>query len=226
MAIIPLHADIISRPLHTTYQWQQALMSIDNHPYGVGDIRHVYAISDIIQGIPQNGDRKRFCENKRYLLLCQFLESNDYPIITTKNHSIFAKWLSSRIRFKKHPNTTLVVHLRIGDSITRNLTRYFHPISYYRSTLSIPNGIRDVVLVAGIHTRIQRKHTEVDNNARYVQDVARVFEQRSYRVFLLVDTSADDALVFMARALYFAKSGGGFSKLVSNVVRYMGGTVL
>lgn len=217
--------------LQTIKQLQKHLVSRDVNQYRKRDFAKAYRISDMLMGIThanhsldKNVSRNldTFCENKQNLLACRFLEEFHYRKFSREEFHYFAKWLRQNVRVtqEKLPNTMLVVHLRIGDVINANNTRYFRQMSYYK-TVQIPTCIRDVVLVAGAHKRLS-----MVRSVTYVHGVAITFQRRGYNTSLLINASADESLVFIVRSRYFLSGMGGFAELLERMVVQFGGVLI
>lgn len=135
--------------------------------------------------------------------------------------------------------TTLVVHLRLGDVLEvvddvqrmwetgrgttyRNGYRYLFDRSCYE-TVQIPAVVDSVVLVgSSTHGGRSRRKTET-----YIALVAGHFGSLGLGVRWRGEHWApDDELSYMSRAAYFLGSGGGFSVVAAALVSERGGTVL
>ena len=136
-------------------------------------------------------------------------------------------------------NQTLVVHLRTGDVIDNNDI----PVREYLSwnvKYHDRNYSRGLPFYAEIWDRIQSEHLAVDGilvvtgwhvqrphfrSIAYINEVIKYFEQMVDRVDLRVNENPDEDFVIMSRSTLFVKSGGGFSKMISEMVQRNGGRV-
>tara|TARA_Y100000748_G_C15456584_1_gene473168 strand:- start:589 stop:1041 length:453 start_codon:yes stop_codon:yes gene_type:complete len=126
-------------------------------------------------------------------------------------------------------NDTIVVHLRLGDVLDlpyyrekRNIARmYVRPITFFRN-LKLPTTVKTAFIVSNVSFRtygIPWKSKE------YLKNVTEILQSRYLHVVNYTGATPDDDFLFMTRAFYFVKSGGGFSNLVSHMVRMYNHTV-
>ena len=140
----------------------------------------------------------------------------------------------------------IVVHLRLGDvldmghkrddgrpdtarnfnegvTLTLENVQYVKPRSYYEAVIrATKSGTRHVTLVGSA------KHGGADHYAsvQYREDVVRLFEAHNFSVSGRWEKRPDADFVWMAHATTFVLGGGGYSKLVGQVVKRLGGEVL
>jgi hypothetical protein len=132
----------------------------------------------------------------------------------------------------------LIIHLRIGDvldnsdySVSDHLKRpiphknklmYVKPLSYYIKTIKIAKKkkIRNIILIGGYHTNTT--HTKSD---LYVDTIEKLFRNNNFICKKRINQDPDDDFVIMCNAKYFLPSGGGFSSVITEIVRLKGGTV-
>ena len=124
------------------------------------------------------------------------------------------------------PSDAVVVHLRVGDVWElpkyNGNDEYQVPLSFYEQHLhSFPAEARLVVLVAGSHMY----YDSYVYSSAYIDRVRALFEASGYEVRLRAGNLPDDDVVFMARARYFMQSAGGFSYLIAQISKRMGGRV-
>ena len=122
---------------------------------------------------------------------------------------------------------SVVVHLRIGDvweeSRYNGQSFYQVPLSFYEQHLGeLPADITNAILVGGAHIR----YDSYPRSSVYIDRVREYFRGRGFTVQLRLGRTPDDDIIFMTRARYFMQSGGGFSYLLAQMVRRLGGTVL
>ena len=152
------------------------------------------------------------------------------------------------------PGDAVVAHLRVGDvfedpyaghfmSVTDLLhgpavcdvgietddnhggeTRhcYIKNLAYYRAQIEkLPSVVRTVYLIAGSH--LEGDYTR---SSDYIRGVRDFFLSVGFVVHLHLGGAPDDAFALAANARYFIVGGGGYSVLMANVNKAMGGTVL
>lgn len=138
----------------------------------------------------------------------------------------------------------IIVHLRVGDVIENNsddvitiLSTYSYldenewfnytpPLEYLDDKISKINinTIRKIILVSGSHT-----HSKTPKSCKYIEIVKKYFEYKGYKVELRVGMNPDDDFIFMCNARYFVSSSsrsGGYTKLITNIVKIMGNQIL
>jgi len=145
---------------------------------------------------------------------------------------------------------TYVIHIRVGDVIDLSddsvhdvlskpcyyqqlrdkkisfviyKNNYCKPLSYFDEKLekikSYP--IKEVVLVSGSHFPI-----DFTKSSRYLNCIKLYIEQHGYHVSLRLGRLPDDDILFMSQAPYFTPSGGGFSAILTEVVKLNKGIVI
>lgn len=136
----------------------------------------------------------------------------------------------------------IIVHLRVGDVIEENLddvitilstysymnknqwSNYTPPLEYLDNKISKINinKIRKIILVSGSHFNIK-----TPKSCKYIEIVKKYFEYKSYKVELRLGMNSDDDFIFMCNARYFLPStNGGYTKLITNMVKMIGNQVL
>lgn len=154
-------------------------------------------------------------------------ESEDFDLIT----SIIRKRAGARVA----PGT-LIVHLRVGDVIddpawndksVKDLL--LHGSSFVASLAEIDavlrcarrHGAKRIVILYGFHQQGTFRKSRI-----YLASVRAFCDLRGYAVELLTHSSADESLIYASTATLFARTGGGgFSVLLSRVVKANGGKV-
>ena len=82
--------------------------------------------------------------------------------------------------------------------------------------------IKNITLVAGSHKELH----DYQKSSMYINCVKLYFEQHGYHVTLRLGMNPDDDLIFMSQASYFTPSGGGFSSLITELVKRNKGIVI
>ena len=136
----------------------------------------------------------------------------------------------------------IIVHLRAGDVIEENSddvitilstysflndnssSNYAPPLEYLNNKISKINikTIRKIILVSGSHI-----HIKTPKSCKYIEIIKTYLEQKGYKVELRVGMNSDDDFIFMSNARYFLPStNGGYTKLITNMVKMIGNQVL
>ena len=159
-------------------------------------------------------------------------ENNDLDlvidIIDKRNNDIHKKY-----------NNYIIIHLRTGDVIDNtkysvdnflnenlkyvNNNQYVYPLSYYKKILEKLKKInsKNILLISGFHHK--ENHSK---SIEYIDRIKGFFEDNNYKVEKRINNDPDDDFIIMCNSKYFVKSGGGFSRLISNIVEKKGGNVI
>ena len=147
-------------------------------------------------------------------------------------------------QYKNKDSSCIVFHCRTGDvidgqnySVLEFLTKplswtpstsnrvYVKPLKYYEKILDkikkIPNHPTKLIFTTGFHTY----HTPTKSTA-YVNEIVEYFKSHGFDTVTRIGGPADEDFVFMSTSKYFVPSGGNFSKVIANMVRYYNGTVI
>ncbi len=140
----------------------------------------------------------------------------------------------------------IIVHLRIGDIFEYYLeddiddilcckdnTQFLDGVNdvwslrsynYYDAVFkNIPKELDRVVIVCGLHTA---NSPEVNSHSyEYLYKISEYIRRKGYEVDIRYDNNADTDFVYMSNAKYFVMGTGGFSSLVSQMVKKNGGFV-
>jgi len=81
--------------------------------------------------------------------------------------------------------------------------------------------IKKITIVSGYHTNEDHTRSEV-----YLKKIKQFIEKNNFEVTMRINNNPDDDFVFMSNSKIFMKSGGGFSKLVSEMVKKNNNLVL
>lgn len=131
------------------------------------------------------------------------------------------------------PGQALVMHLRLGDVIDyskHTVDDFLQRMTcdtgcYVRPLHSIVDSaerskMKKIVLVAGAHVP-----DPLPKSQCYLEEVARTLESRGYDVTMRLAGHPDDDLIYMSNARHFSPSNGGFSRIITRLVKMNGGSV-
>jgi hypothetical protein len=134
----------------------------------------------------------------------------------------------------------LIVHLRIGDIFGYYLDDDIDDILCCKENLKFLDGVNDVwslrsynyydavfknipteldrvVIVCGLHTI---NSSDVNSHSyEYLYKISEYIRKKGYEVEIRYDNNADTDFVYMSNAKYFVMGTGGFSALVSEMVK-------
>lgn len=203
--------------------------------------KYGYRLGDMVKG-----ERFRDAKNGRDLHYRLFPDSiaSEYMKTTNENnrYDILMDLVEKRTHDAKQvpPSDLLVIHLRIGDIIDNTtytvkefLSRYVRsnigvnyvkPLSYYAEVAKEAKALnlRSVTLIGGFHLPL-RSHKK---SLAYVRKVREFFESQGFQVNERIDLNADDDFIYMCNAQYFTPSGGGYSKIVKEIFKLKGKTLI
>ena len=165
------------------------------------------------------------------------------------NMSLFFHVLKPK--FLNLSNDTAVVHLRLGDTTCvkcwhtrtnfgRSGRMYVYPKTYYEQIVRLLNitHVTKIVLTASTYyraadasmkfsARLKALNKVYTLSMEYVKLVDDFFTKHGYQVFHRINCGIpDEDVIYMASSKYFIPGGGGFSKLLANMVKMNGGHVL
>lgn len=198
--------------------------------YRLGDLVSGYIDRGHIQNPERNPSSHFFCENWPDSIGCEYVLS----LNSTKNTKLV---VFKHIIEKRNQNATflkndvVVVHLRLGDVLDLPYYRYkrvsigrmyVRPLTYYLN-LKIPKSVKYAYIVTNVSYRTYGKPVK---SYEYFKNVTDILQARGLKVSCRHGKTPDEDFLFMTRAFYFVKSGGGFSNLVSHIVRMYNHTVL
>ena len=147
----------------------------------------------------------------------QYVKIVGYPVNYRVSDFKILKSIFKGLNFKKPNKNTLVIHLRLGDVLSKKyINDYVYDLSYYKDLLKrikTNKKIKNVDIVTGLH-----KNVFVKKSNDYLNKIIKIFE-KDYKVDVVLTKNPDKDLYYMCNSKFFANSGGGFSKLVTNYLR-------
>lgn len=213
-----------------------------------------YRISDIftiglslkIQGV-KNYHLEHFPDSIASAYIRSTNKTSDYNVLQ-KCISLYKNNNNSMTTPDKN---TYVIHIRVGDVIdgqsedvatilsrpiyysfysntpfnffNNHFNTYTKNINYYESKLKVLQSypIKKIIIVAGSHI-----FSNYDKSSLYINCIALYFRNSGYDVSLRLGHNSDQDLYFMSHASYFTPSGGGFSSIVSTLIKEKGGIII
>lgn len=131
------------------------------------------------------------------------------------------------------PEDTLIVHLRVGDVIevehegtVDELLEGKVPILYTKSYKYFEDNLKKIEN-ENIHKAIlvgySHRTTKMSKTNEYIEKVKNKLEQLGYDVELRINKySPDEDFLFMSNSNYFLKGGGGYSRIIAQMVKRNG----
>ena len=142
----------------------------------------------------------------------------------------------NEIKNKKKPNKNdIIVHLRLGDSLLDFKNNKFTYLKYKHKTYAITlnkfektlkklDNKKKIILVYGIHNSggiKKKKFSEI-----YLKKIREILKKYNFKFSERKDNNPDDDFYFMSNSKTFIKSGGGYSGIISKIVKLNGGVVI
>ena len=165
------------------------------------------------------------------------------------NSTLFFQILQPK--FLELPYDTAVVHLRLGDTTClecwNNRTTYgksgkvyVYPRTYYEHVLRLLNrtNVTKLILTSSTYfrgtdrymkfsARTKNVNETYTTSMKYVNQIDNFFMRHGYQVSHNINCGLpDEDFIFMASSKYFVPGGGGFSRLIGNMVKMNSGHVL
>jgi len=150
----------------------------------------------------------------------EYLEKN--KPIEYANIGLLKKIISKRNKSIDIPNDTLVLHMRIGDSLCMRLAEDDAPdvyskkgnVEWWNDIVKYikKENITSVIIVSGTHFK-----QCLQESANYIMDRAKFLKKNGVSVQYRLGQPPDDDIIFCKNAKHFKSTGGGFGKLINMV---------
>ena len=138
------------------------------------------------------------------------------------------------MRYDKPCNHTLVVHLRLGDTVKmwqKNTVDYWmedknHYVKgpeYYKNLIPVIKQNKDIHtidIVTGAHL-----DEDLDESNKYLDHIVDIFKN-DYNVNVKITNNPDKDFYYMSHSKYFCPSGGGYSNLIQHMVQLYKHTIV
>jgi len=211
--------------------------SMDKSAYRLGDM--YYCITS------RFGRGGKYYHYKKFpnSIATKYMKQTEKSLIKTNNLNALSLIINNDEykNFVKPNKNSIVIHLRVGDVIdnTNNsvedflnkdirffhsdilTTKYVHNRQYYQKIISqLPNNINNVIFVYGYH-----KDGDHIKSEQYVHAISEIFKLHGFNVNYRRDMDPDEDFIYMCNSNHFVKSGGGFSNLISEMVKKNGNIV-
>jgi len=127
------------------------------------------------------------------------------------------KNIFKKYKYTKPSKSALVIHLRLGDVLSKkHIKEYTYDIKYYKKLLKKikkNNKIKQIDIVTGLH-----KNVYVKKSNDMLNEIINIFTPY-YPVRPILTKDPDKDLYYMCHSKFFANSGGGFSRLITDYVK-------
>lgn len=228
--------------------------NINTVPFPTDEPYHgkpLYRLGDMVMSKNHQGYKDGYSTHKKYFpnsIATQYLDlvMKLEPKNRINNLDVLDQIIKNGFQqYENKDDSCIVVHCRTGDVIDgekkysvsdflakpRSWTRstngrvYVKPLKYYKKILdkikNIPNHPSKLIFITGFHT----EHPPRKSTA-YVKEVAEYFKSHGFQTVTWIGGPPDEDFVFMSTSKYFVPSGGHFSEVIANMVRYYKGTVI
>lgn len=162
------------------------------------------------------------------------LNKNNELELNDENFKILLDILSKQ-KYKKPKENEIIMHLRIGDGILnyknnkfvyRKLDNnyYTYPLEIIEKTLKKNKEIiknKNLIVNYAAHNKYNLNLSKI-----YLQKFEEILKKNNIKYKLVNGKNPDEDLCYMSSAKIFIKSGGGFSKLISDIVKFKGNKVI
>jgi len=189
-----------------------------------------YRLGDIIKGYCFNNKEYKYLDNIEkknpnsigglYIKETKKLKNIEER---KNNFKILNKIIEKKCKNMILPNKDdIVIHLRIGDIISSEKLKYSYILHFSELKKLLTNNDSKVILVYGSHI----KNIDMNKNNEYLENVRKILKQKNINFEENNSDNPDNDFIFMSKSKKFIKSGGGFSKLIANIVKQGGGEIL
>jgi len=195
-----------------------------------------YRLGDIIKGYFINTNNNKYLNNivktipnsigGKYITLTKNLAKKD----KINNYTILKNIIKEKtIEFPNH--NEIVFHIRLGDIISgfKNGDIVINKKNWGINLKQINNifkSIKDkkkkIILIYGSH----KKNINIKNNNLFLSKVYKILKENGFKFENKNSGNPDKDFVYMCNSKIFIKSGGGFSRIIADIVKMNGGKVI
>ena len=149
-------------------------------------------------------------------IAAKYVKYVGYPKTYKIFHYPTIQKIFKELTYDKPDKHSLVIHLRLGDTVAKSYgSEYSFGLDYYRELLEEVkqnDKIKKIDIVTGLH-----KNVYVKQSNQRLNQIIRLFK-KFYPVDVILTKNPDKDFYYMCNSKYFAKSGGGFSGLITDIV--------
>lgn len=188
-----------------------------------------YRLGDTIKGmynLRQQSGKYPGSIAEEYVKLTSELEKKN------NNFEVLHKIIKNRSKNNKIPDKNdIVIHIRLGDSITKfdngkikylrnNWATNINKLDNILETFRKNKSTSKIYLVYGAH----KKNINLKANHKFLEKIENIFKKYNFK-YEKKNDNPDDDFLFMCNSKTFIKSGGGFSRIISQIVKSNGGKI-
>tara|TARA_B100000123_G_scaffold250703_1_gene209798 strand:+ start:339 stop:1034 length:696 start_codon:yes stop_codon:yes gene_type:complete len=193
-----------------------------------------YRLGDCIKNY--NNLRDKTIKNFPNTLGSKFVHKIRSLNLKNENHQDRLNVLNSIIKKEKlkyiiPTDKDVVLHLRLGDILSKYNSNNFNftrknwgtdiiKLESILQKIKDKHKVNKFYIVYGAH----KKNINVKLNKKFLEKIKQLCKKYFTEV-ILRNTDPDSDFIFMCSAKIFIKSGGGFSRYISNIVKMNGGEI-
>ena len=193
-----------------------------------------YRLGDCIKNY--NNLRDKTIKNFPNTLGSKFVHKIRSLNLKNENHQDRLNVLNSIIKKEKlkyiiPTDKDVVLHLRLGDILSKYNSNNFNftrknwgtdiiKLESILQKIKDKHKVNKFYIVYGAH----KKNINIDLNKKFLEKIKKTCK-KYYNKVVLRNTDPDSDFIFMCSAKIFIKSGGGFSRYISNIVKMNGGEI-
>ena len=135
------------------------------------------------------------------------------------------EFIKSLIKQRKIRKTDFVLHMRVGDVLTKfsiYKEDFFKQDHWWESLIDYikKNNLQRVIIMAGCHI-----NEGIQESVKYIEEKRLLFEKENLKVLYRFASSPDEDLLFVSNAKHYSSTGGRYGKLLGHIVKSFGGNV-
>jgi hypothetical protein len=152
---------------------------------------------------------KKICDNRKGIL--KDLPKNNELIVHVRLGDVIEK---SKYTVDEHLNKELI---SIGQTISSGRIYIKSKSFFYKILNKIKNSpIDTIVFIGGDH----RELASLKKSNEYLEKISNIFKNEGYKVIIKFNkNTADEDFIYLSNAKYFVPTGGGFSKIIMEIVK-------
>ncbi len=198
-----------------------------------------YRLGDIIKGYFIDTNDKKYLYNLKKKLPNsiggQYIKNTEGLKNKKNNYEILIKIIDSKIKLENinlPRENDIILHLRMGDVIKNyntktnefefnNRWKYVTRFDNLEKEIDKLDNSKKIIIVYGFH----KKNINKKANDKYLNNIKDILKSKNFNYEEKLSGNPDEDFIFMCKAKIFIKSGGSFSRLISNMVKKNGGMV-
>ena len=191
------------------------------------------------------GDIYIFWNKNNYLGKIQKKYKNSIGDLYLKNNKskkrnihLLKKIIDNKIKkenIKIPDKNCIILHLRLGDSIidyknNKFIYRKQYNGKYYATQIEKLNYLlpyvknKKIIIIYGKHFKFDKKNNKL--NELYLKKIKNFFKSNNIKFEEKLSGDPDTDFMYMCKSKFFVKSGGGYSDLISQIVKLNNNNVI